>query len=133
MTLSDDTIQTLIAEARAAMEQAHATYSDFTVGAALLMEDGSIVRGANIENASFGATICAERSAIASALSQGKRGIQAVAVTNATDTKITPCGICRQVIYEYGNNIPVICTNQSGEHVIFTISELLPHAFTLEQ
>ena len=133
MTLSDDTIQTLIVEARAAMEQAHATYSDFTVGAALLMEDGSIVRGANIENASFGATICAERSAIASALSQGKRGIQAVAVTNATDTKITPCGICRQVIYEYGSDIPVICTNQSGEHVIYSISELLPHAFTLEQ
>lgn len=132
MTLSDDTIQTLIAEARAAMGQSTPTYSNFTVGAALLMEDGTIVRGANHENASFGATVCAERSAIASALSQGMRGIKAVCVTNATDTKITPCGICRQVIYEYGSDIPVICTNQSGEFMIHTIAELLPHAFTLE-
>lgn len=132
MTLSDDMIQTLIGEAQAAMEEAHATYSNFTVGAALLMEDGSIVRGANIENASFGATICAERSAIASALSQGKRGIKAVAVTNATETRITPCGICRQVIYEYGPDIPIICSNKTGEHMIHTISDLLPHAFTLD-
>ncbi len=132
MTLTDAQIQTLIAEAQAAMAEAHATYSNFTVGAAILMEDGSIVRGANIENASFGATICAERSAIASALSQGKRGIKAVAVTNATDTKITPCGICRQVLYEYGTDIPVICTNQAGEYMIHTISDLLPHAFTLD-
>lgn len=132
MTLTETQIQTLIAEAQAAMREAHATYSNFTVGAALLMEDGSTVRGANIENASFGATICAERSAIASALSQGKRGIKAVAVTNATDTKITPCGICRQVLFEYGADIPVICTNQAGEHMIHTISDLLPHAFTLD-
>ena len=132
MTLTDELIQTLVTEAQAAMQEAHAGYSNFTVGAALLMEDGSIVRGANIENASFGATICAERSAIASALSQGKRGIRAVAVTNATDTKITPCGICRQVIYEYGTDIPIICTNHAGEHMIHTIAELLPHAFTLD-
>ena len=99
MKLTDTQIQTLIKEAQAAMTESHATYSNFTVGAALLIEDGSIVRGANIENASFVATICAERSAIASALSQGKRGIKAFAVTNATDTKITPCGICRQVLY----------------------------------
>ena len=132
MTLTNPQIQSLITEAQAAMLEAHATYSNFMVGAALLMEDGSIIRGANIENASFGATICAERSAIASALSQGKRGIKAVAVTNATDAKITPCGICRQVLYEYGTDIPVICTNQIGEHIIYSISELLPHAFTLD-
>ena len=132
MTLTDAQIQTLKSEANAAMEQAHAPYSNFTVGAAILMEDGTIIRGANIENASFGATICAERSAIASALSQGHRGIKAVAVTNATDTKITPCGICRQVIYEYGTDIPIICSNQSGDHMIHSISDLLPHAFTLD-
>ncbi|MEJ6708600.1 MAG: cytidine deaminase [Amylibacter sp.] len=131
MTLTDAQIQSLKSEAKAAMEHAHAPYSNFTVGAAILMEDGTIVRGANIENASFGATICAERSAIASALSQGHRGIKAVAVTNATDTKITPCGICRQVIYEYGTDIPIICSNQSGDHMIHSISDLLPHAFTL--
>ena len=88
MTLTNPQIQNLITEAQAAMLEAHATYSNFMVGAALLMEDGSVIRGANIENASFGATICAERSAIASALSQGKRGIKAVAVTNATNAKI---------------------------------------------
>ncbi|MDB9857326.1 cytidine deaminase [Amylibacter sp.] len=131
MTLTDAQIQSLKSEAKAAMEQAHAPYSNFTVGAAILMEGGTIIRGANIENASFGATICAERSAIASALSQGHRGIKAIAVTNATDTKITPCGICRQVIYEYGTDIPIICSNQSGEHMIHSISDLLPHAFTL--
>ncbi|MEM7440687.1 MAG: cytidine deaminase [Pseudomonadota bacterium] len=132
MTLSDATIQTLIAEATAAKDLATAKYSDFRVGAALLMEDGSIVRGANHENASFGATICAERSAIASALSQGITGLKAVCVTNDTDTMITPCGICRQVIYEYGSDIPVICTNRSGDHMIHTIADLLPHAFTLD-
>lgn len=132
MTLTDAEIQSLIVEAIAAMEQAHAPYSKFTVGAALLMEDGSIIRGANIENASFGATTCAERSAISAALSQGHKGIKAVCVTNATDTKITPCGICRQVIYEFGCDIPVICTNQSGEFMIHSISALLPHAFTLD-
>lgn len=132
MQLSDDQIATLKAEAHAAMEQATASYSRFTVGCALLMEDGSIIRGANHENASFGATICAERSAIAAALSMGHRGIRAVCVTNATDTKITPCGICRQVIYEYGSDIPVICTNKGGDHMIHSIGDLLPHAFTLD-
>lgn len=132
MTLTDATIKTLIAEAQAAMAEAQARYSGFTVGAALLMSDGSIVRGANIENASYGATICAERAAIASAFSQGKRGIRAVAVTNATDTKITPCGICRQVIHEYGAEIPVICSNRAGDYMVLTIGELLPHAFTLD-
>ena len=96
------------------------------------MEDGSIIQGTNIENASFGATICAERSAISSAMSMGKRGIKAVAVTNTTDTKITPCGICRQVIHEYGSDIPVICTNKDGDYMVHTIGDLLPHAFSLD-
>ncbi|WP_371931438.1 cytidine deaminase [Roseovarius sp. MMSF_3359] len=133
MQLTDTEIATLIAEAQKAMAEAHAPYSNFTVGCAVLMEDGSIHRGANVENASYGAAICAERSAISSAMSQGHRGLRAVCVTNATDTKITPCGICRQVIYEFSRDVPVICTNQSGEHMILSISELLPHAFTLDQ
>lgn len=132
MQLTDSEIATLIAEAQTAMTRASARYSGFTVGCAILMEDGSIHHGANIENASYGATICAERSAISSALSQGYDGLKAVCVTNATDTKITPCGICRQVIYEFGQDVPVICTNQSGDHMILSISELLPHAFTLD-
>ncbi len=132
MQLTDDVIATLISEAQSAMTNAQATYSNFTVGCAILMEDGSIHHGANIENASYGAAICAERSAISSALSQGHRGLKAVCVTNATDTKITPCGICRQVIYEFGRDVPVICTNQSGDYMILSIADLLPHAFTLD-
>ncbi|MEO3413743.1 cytidine deaminase [Roseovarius sp. CAU 1744] len=132
MQLTDSEIATLIAEAQQAMAQAHAPYSKFTVGCAILMDDGTIHRGANVENASFGATICAERSAISSALSQGHRGLKAVCVTNASETKITPCGICRQVIYEFNRDVPVICTNQRGDHMVLTISELLPHAFTLD-
>lgn len=132
MQLTEQEISTLIAEAQTAMTRAQASYSNFTVGCAILMEDGSIHHGANIENASFGATICAERSAISSALSRGHQGLKAVCVTNATDTKITPCGICRQVIYEFGRDVPVICTNQNGDHMILTIDALLPHAFTLD-
>lgn len=131
MPLTETDIATLIAEAQAAMAEAHAPYSNFTVGCAVLMADGTIHRGANVENASYGAAICAERSAISSALSQGHRGLKAVCVTNATDTKITPCGICRQVIYEFASDVPVICTNQSGDYMVMSIAELLPHAFTL--
>ena len=133
MHLSDQQITTLIAEAQSAMAEAHATYSGFIVGCAVLMEDGSIHRGANIENASFGATICAERSAISAALSAGHRRLKAVCVTNATETRITPCGICRQVIFEFSHDVPVICCNKSGDYMILGIDELLPHAFTLER
>ena len=130
--LDQETINTLFGAAKTAMANAYAPYSKFTVGAALLMKDGQIVTGCNIENASFGVTACAERSAISAAISNGVSDIQAVCVTNATDTKITPCGICRQAIYEFGRDIPVICTNQSGDYDIFSIAELLPHAFTLD-
>lgn len=130
--LDKDTIETLYRTATDAMGNAYAPYSKFTVGAALLMKDGQIITGCNIENASFGVTACAERSAISVAISQGVAEIAAVCVTNATDTKITPCGICRQAIYEFGHDIPVICTNQSGEYDIHSIAELLPHAFTLD-
>ena len=133
MPLNDEDIATLIAEAQKAMAEAYATYSGFPVGCAILMNDGSIHRGANVENASFGATICAERSAISAALSQGKTGLKAVCVTNATDAKITPCGICRQVIYEFNRVVPVICTNKRGEYMVLGIDELLPHAFTLKR
>ncbi|GHA44831.1 cytidine deaminase [Amylibacter ulvae] len=129
--LDDDTIQTLIAAATDVMKNAHVPYSNFRVGAAMLMENGDVITGCNIENASFGGTICAERSAIAAAVSSGRRDIRAICVTNTTDTRITPCGICRQVIYEFGQEIPVICTNNQGDYDIFTIDALLPNAFVL--
>lgn len=129
--LNDTQIDTLVARAIAAMENAYVPYSNFTVGAALLLKNGEIITGCNVENASFGATCCAERTAINAAVAAGHKEFQAIAVTNATDTKITPCGICRQVIYEFGADIPVISSNQSGEYRVFSISDLLPHAFTL--
>lgn len=129
--LNAETIATLIAAATKAKENTYVPYSKFRVGAALLMGDGSIVTGCNIENASFGATICAERTAISAAMANGKREIKAVCVTNDTETKITPCGICRQVIFEFARDVPVICCNADGEHMVLGIDELLPHAFEL--
>ena len=134
--LDQTQIQTLLTAAKDAMNLAYVPHSQFRVGAAILYSDDSIVTGCNIENASFGATICAERTAISSAISQGKTqgnscSIVAVCVTNTTDTKITPCGICRQVLYEFGTDFPVICSNVDGAFDVHTIRELLPHAFTL--
>ena len=129
--LSDDVIASLIDAATKAKENTYVPYSNFRVGCALLMGDGSIVTGGNVENASFGATICAERTAISAAMADGKREIKAVCVTNDTETKITPCGICRQVIFEFARDVPVICCNKAGEHMVLGIDELLPHAFEL--
>jgi cytidine deaminase len=132
LELSQDQIDTLLTAAQGAMENAHAPYSDFHVGASVLYDDGEIITGCNVENASFGATICAERTALAAGVAKGKSVIKALCVSNKTDTKITPCGICRQVIWEFSQDVPVICSNQNGDYKILTIGELLPHAFDLK-
>ncbi|GLQ35488.1 cytidine deaminase [Amylibacter marinus] len=126
------TIARLIESATNAMDNAYAPYSKFRVGAAVLLSDGGIIQGCNVENASFGATICAERTAITTAIADGRRDIRAICVTNTTDTKITPCGICRQFIYEFDPNIPVFCCDNSGGYREYLISDLLPDAFTLD-
>ena len=130
--LDKDTIDRLLGAAQSVMSNAHVPYSNFHVGASILYEDGSIEVGCNVENASLGATICAERTAISSGVAKGKTAIEAICVTNLTDTMVTPCGICRQVIWEFGKNLPVICSNKDGYYKILTISELLPHAFDLD-
>lgn len=130
--LDKDTIDLLLGAAKSVMSNAHVPYSSFHVGASILYEDGSIEVGCNVENASFGATICAERTAISSGIAKGKTAIKAICVTNLTDTMVTPCGICRQVIWEFGKNLPVICSNKDGDYKILSISELLPHAFDLD-
>ncbi|MEM7241022.1 MAG: cytidine deaminase [Pseudomonadota bacterium] len=130
--MTNEEIDALIKAAQGAMKNAYVPYSNFPVGAAFLMEDGEVVTGCNIENASFGATICAERTAIAKAMSDGVRKIKAIAVTNTTDTKITPCGICRQVIYEFARDVPVYCCDKDGAYKMLTSAELLPDAFTLD-
>ena len=122
----------LMAEAERARAGAYAPYSKFSVGAALLTRDGRIVHGCNVENASFGLSICAERNAIWKAVSQGDREFVAVAVTAGTKGGASPCGACRQVLSEFGPDLRVDSVGATGS-VTWTIAELLPAAFGKEQ
>ncbi len=131
-TMSDPK-DTLIAAARGAQDQAYAPYSNFQVGAALQFADGSVVTGCNVENASYGMTLCAETVAVAKAMADGKRGgLTAVAVVGSGEEMITPCGRCRQVLYELaglGGTDPVIhCVGVDVTQDV-TLSALLPAAF----
>ncbi len=118
--------EALIKAAEQAREQAYAPYSNYTVGAALLTKDGEVFTGANVENASFGATICAERVALAKAVCAGKRKFTALAVF--TENLGTPCGICRQSLSEFGD-LWVIMAAPDGRTKSTTLSKLLPDAF----
>ena len=132
-TLPDRTVQKLMRSAEAVMKNAHAPYSNFHVGAAILLTSGKIFSGCNVENASYGMTNCAERTAIFSAVAQmgPKIEIQAVAVANAQGVPCSPCGACRQVIYEFG---PDAIIYFQGTHGIKQahITELLPEGFRLQ-
>ncbi len=129
--------QTLIAAARAAAAHAYAPYSNFHVGAALGFADGSVVTGANVENASYGLTLCAETVAVSKAMSEGTRGgLLAVAVIGGTEggpgPMVTPCGRCRQVLNELaqlGGTDPLVWCVAADEVLELRLSELLPHAF----
>lgn len=125
--------QQLIELAKEARENAYVPYSKFQVGAALLMEDGTVFKGANIENASYGLTNCAERTALYKAYSEGNRKVAAIAVVADTDRPVPPCGACRQVMVELIRpNAPVYLTNLKGDINEMSVSELLPGAFTAE-
>src|SRR2546429_2952432 len=102
MNASDPDVQRMREAARAAMKNAHCPYSKFPVGAAVLSEDGQIFAGCNVENASYGLTMCAERNAIFQAVAQGARKVKAVVIVTPTETLTPPCGGCRQVINEFG-------------------------------
>jgi len=120
----------LIKQATVAREGAYAPYSHFRVGAALLGKSGRIYSTGNIENASSGADICAERAAISKALSFGEREFDAIAIVGDTPEPLSPCGICRQTLIEFGEDIFVIMANLKGDAAMSTASELLPLAFT---
>lgn len=109
-------------------KNAWCVYSNFPVGAALLLDDGNIILGVNVENRSYGATNCAERSAIFSAISQGKKNFKALAIaTPKADYPVPPCGMCRQVISEFvSNDFPIIYGNNWEQHIQTTISNLYP-------
>lgn len=120
----------LIQEAKQARMKAYTPYSHFKVGAALLTRSGGIFHGCNIENSSYGATVCAERVALFNAYAHEEREIEAIAIVADTPTPCPPCGICRQVILELGGDIEVILANLQDNTRIFKASELLPEAFT---
>ena len=122
--------QDLIAKAMEAREKAHAPYSDFAVGAALLARSGRVYTGCNVENASYGLSICAERTAVFKAVSEGERDFEAIAVV--TENGVPPCGACRQVLMEFGEDIQVIVADEAGGYRVFSLQELLPEAFTPE-
>ncbi len=120
----------LIKRATEAVDNAYAPYSGFKVGAALLCKNGHIYSAGNIENASSGADICAERAALAKALASGEREFVAIAVAGNTAEPISPCGICRQSLIEFGEDILVIMANMKGEAIIASAADLLPRPFT---
>lgn len=122
------TPEELMAAAKAAAARAHAPYSGFHVGAAVLDADGSITPGCNVENAAYGSTICAERTALVSAVAQGRTQPTALAVY--TEPGVSPCGSCRQVMVELGPTMRVYLGNAEGRLVSTSIAELLPNSFT---
>ena len=111
---------------------AYAPYSRFPVGAALLMDDGSVVGGCNVENASYGMSLCAERVAITSAVAGGRKSPLAIAVTGPDGVFCSPCGACRQFLSEFNAELEVLLM-RDGELVSFSLAELLPHSFRLER
>ncbi len=124
-------LRQLLAAAKRAQRHAHAPYSKFRVGAALLTGSGQIYTGCNVENASYGLTICAERVALGKAVSEGHRQFRAIAVV-APSAALSPCGACRQVLAEFGDLL-VVCADSRDLRKVrqHRLSELLPHAFTL--
>jgi cytidine deaminase len=132
----DAAIDALCQAALQAATRAYAPYSRFQVGAALLCEDGRVVEGCNVENASYGLCICAERTAIAAAVAQGRRRFPAIAVATSSSPPSSPCGMCRQVLVEFlapGQDTDVVLVNAAGERITTTARALLPGGFDKSQ
>jgi len=123
------TEQELIAEAEKARKNAYAPYSNFAVGAAVETESGDIYIGCNVESASYGLTVCAERVAIWKGISRGEKRFSRIAVVVDTEELTPPCGVCRQIIWEFCGDVPVILANLEGKTETIMMSKLLPRAF----
>lgn len=121
-------VTALLSAAFSAREQAYAPYSRFSVGAAIMTEDGRIYKGCNVENASYPAGLCAERCAIGAAVAEGKRAFKAIAIVGSEAVYTTPCGICRQVLHEFHVSL-VICARTREDYLFIEGENLLPHAF----
>jgi cytidine deaminase len=127
--LSEESLQELLETAKAARLRSIAPFSDFLVGAAVRTDEGKVYIGCNVESASYGLTVCAERVAIWKALSEGERHFTELAVVADTDTLTPPCGTCRQIIWEFAKNATIVLGNLHGESQIVSIKEHLPRAF----
>ncbi len=119
----------LVESARVARLHAHAPFSRFQVGAALLAADGRVFTGCNVENATYGLTVCAERVAVFKAVSEGYRAFTRIAVVADTDEPTPPCGACRQILWEFGGDLEVILANLSDVKAIHRLRDLLPYPF----
>lgn len=126
----EDKYINLYKKAKMIRENAYAPYSNFKVGAAILAKDGAIYTGVNIENSSYGATMCAERSAVCTAVSLGQRNFEAIAITSSSG-EAWPCGICRQVLFEFNEDLLVITGKDENNLEIIKLKELLLHGFKL--
>jgi len=126
--LSED-LEPLIEAAKSARLQSVAPFSNFLVGAALKTESGKVYTGCNVESASYGLTVCAERVAIWKALSEGERNFTALAVVADTEALTPPCGTCRQIIWEFARGATIVFANLEGKSEEFHIADLLPRAF----
>ncbi len=133
MPVSELELNQLVESTLEAQTRAYAPYSNFFVGAAILCEDGQVITGCNVENASYGLTICAERSAVCAAIAGGQRQWRAIAI--ASRGAVTPCGACRQVLHEFGGALEVILVDSESREVRsrWTAESLLPGAFILDR
>ena len=123
------TDQELIKRAFEMHQFSYVPYSQFPVGAALLTEDGRVFTGCNVENAAYGSTICAERTALVKAVSEGRRAFAALAVAGRSEDYCWPCGACRQMLYEFAPDLTVLVARGDGAYVKLPLKELLPHGF----
>ena len=119
----------LAAAALEARQKAYAPYSQYSVGAALQTLDGSLIRGCNVENRSYGLCICAERTAVATAIAQGSREFVALAVATSSSPPAPPCGMCRETLQEFAPDLRILLTNDRGERKYTVLTDLLPEPF----
>ncbi|KAK9376441.1 cytidine deaminase [Lipomyces chichibuensis] len=127
--LTSDEIKTLSAKTLDARSLSYSPYSKFRVGAVLVAEDGTYIEGANVENASYGACICAEQTAIVKAVTTGHKHFKAIGVASSSGTYTSPCGICRQVLREFAPNIAIYMFAEDGKFVMEPLTAMLPRSF----
>ena len=130
--LSEKEILELIEEAIVVSKNAYVNYSHFPVGAVLIDENGRKIKGVNMENSSFGLSLCAERNAISTAVTEGMKEMKIIVVTGDTEGPISPCGACRQVMSEFaGTDTIIVLSNYKKDYKVYTMDELLPYSFKL--